>query len=75
MYVKSHEIKQCNFEKNGKSAHMDFYGEEPGYTKELRLFGEIGTKLTKLYGLPDKLSKKVTHFLFVGFAEDYPQDI
>jgi hypothetical protein len=37
---------------------MDFYGEEPGYTKELRLFGEIGTKLTKLYGLPDKLSKK-----------------
>jgi hypothetical protein len=53
---------------------MDFYGEEPGCTKELRIFGEIGTKLTKLYGIPDKLSNKGSHCLFVGFTEEHPQD-
>jgi hypothetical protein len=52
---------------------MDFFGEDTGYTKELRLFREIGTKLTKLYGLPDKLSGKVTHCLFVELAKDHPQ--
>jgi hypothetical protein len=60
--------------KNGKSALFEYYGEEPGYTNELRLFGEIGTKLSKLYGLPDKLSNKGSHCMFVGFAEDHPRD-
>jgi hypothetical protein len=60
--------------KNGKSAYFDYYEEEPGYTNELRLFGEIGTRLSKLYGLPDKLSNKGSHCMFVGFSEDHPQD-
>jgi hypothetical protein len=34
---------------------MDFYGDNPAYTKELRLFGEIGTKINKLYGVAGKL--------------------
>jgi hypothetical protein len=38
--------------KSGKSAYFEFHGEEPGYTNEFRLFGESGTKLKKLYGLP-----------------------
>jgi hypothetical protein len=60
--------------KNGKSAFFEYYGEEPGYTNKLRLFGELGTKLLKLYGSPDKLSKKDSHCMFVGFAEGHPQD-
>jgi hypothetical protein len=60
--------------KNGKSAYFEYYGEEPGYSNKLRLFGEIGTKLSKLYGLPDKLSNKGSHCMLVGFTEDHPQD-
>jgi hypothetical protein len=60
--------------KNGMSAYFEHYGEEPGYTNELRLFGEIATKLSKLYGLPDKLSNKSSHCLFVGFIENQPHD-
>jgi hypothetical protein len=57
--------------KNGKSAYFEYYGEEPGYNNELRLFGEIRTKLTKIYGLPDRLSNKGSHSLFVGFTDDH----
>jgi hypothetical protein len=55
--------------KNGKSAYFDFHGEEPGYTNKLRLFGEIGIKPTKLYGLPDKLCdlQKITHMTLTGY--------
>jgi hypothetical protein len=52
--------------KNRKSAHLDFYGEDPGYTKEIRNFGEIGTKLTKLNEPPDKQSNKGTHCFSCG---------
>jgi hypothetical protein len=60
--------------KDGKSPHEAFHGKEAGYSRNLRIFGEVGIKLTKLYGLPDKLSNKGNHCLFLGYAEDHPKD-
>jgi hypothetical protein len=41
----------------------------------LRIFGEVGIKLSKLYGFPEKLSNKGNHCLFLGDADDNPKDI
>jgi hypothetical protein len=43
-------------------------------TQNLRLFGEVGVKLSKLYGLPEKLSNKGNYCIMVGYPDDHPSD-
>jgi hypothetical protein len=60
--------------KDGKSAHMSFYGYESKIAQNLKIFGENGVKLSKLYGLPEKLANKGNFCLMVGYPEDHPSD-
>jgi hypothetical protein len=60
--------------KDGKSPHESFCGKEAAYSQNLRIFGEVGIKLSKLYGLPEKLLNKGNHCLFLEYAEDHPND-
>ena len=64
--------------KKGKSPHEELYGYEAKFVKNLRIFGEIGVKLSKLYGLPEKLPTKaiiassldmkvIIHMILSGF--------
>jgi hypothetical protein len=40
----------------------------------LKVFGEVGVKLSKLYGLPKKLSNKGNLCIMLGYPEDHPYD-
>jgi hypothetical protein len=60
--------------KDGKSSCMSFYGSESKIAQNLKIFGEIGVKLSKLYGLPEKLANKGNFCLMVGYPEDHPPD-
>jgi hypothetical protein len=75
---KATKLSNIISKKNGKSPYFYFYGEETGYTNELSIFGDIGTKLTKLYGFPDNSPtkehiaylwdlQKSTHMTFTGY--------
>ena len=40
----------------------------------MRLFGEVGIKQSKVYGLPEKQSIKGYHYIFLRYANDHPPD-
>ena len=60
--------------KKGRSPHEEFYGYEAKFSKNLRIFGEIGVKLSKLYGLPEKIANKGNYCLFLGYESNHPHD-
>jgi hypothetical protein len=60
--------------KDGKSAFQKYYGNESKITHNLKVFGEVGIKLSKIYGLPEKLSDKKNLCIMLGCPEDHPSD-
>jgi hypothetical protein len=53
--------------KNEQSPYIEYHRKELDYSHNLRLFGEDGVKLMKLYDLPDILSNIGTRCLLLGF--------
>jgi hypothetical protein len=60
--------------KKGKSPFEKFYGYAAKFAKNLRIFGEVGINLSKLYGLPKKIANKGNHCLFLGYERNHPHD-
>jgi hypothetical protein len=60
--------------KDGKSPFERFYGYENKMIHNLKVFGGVGVKLSKLYGLPEKSSNKGNLCIMLGYPEDHPSD-
>jgi hypothetical protein len=64
--------KLCNVisGNDGLSPCEKFYGKAASYWRILRVFREVGIKVSRLYGLPKKLINKGNHCLSLGYADD-----
>jgi hypothetical protein len=51
-----------------------FYGRKPKVGKNLRIFGEIGIKITRAQVHHEKLNNKGNECIFVGYEDNHPQD-
>jgi hypothetical protein len=59
--------------KDWKSAFEKYHGYESKITYNLKVFEEDGIKLSKLYGLPEKLSNKGNLCIMLGYPKIIPQ--
>jgi hypothetical protein len=51
-----------------------FYGRKPKVGRNLRIFGEIGIKITRAQVHHEKLNNKGNECIFVGYEDNHPQD-
>ena len=51
-----------------------FYGKRPKIGKDLRIFGEIGIKISRAQVHHEKLNNKGNECIFVGYEDNHPQD-
>jgi hypothetical protein len=51
-----------------------FHGKKPKFGRNLRIFGEIGIKITRAQVHHEKLNNKVNECIFVGYEDTHPQD-
>ena len=68
--------KLCNIlsRKERKSPNEMFYGKEAIYAKDLRIFGEIGIKISRTVGIPEKILNKGNECIFLGYEANHPKD-
>jgi hypothetical protein len=70
----ANKLSNIMYRKDGLSPYQRFYGKEAKLSNNLKIFGVIGIKKSKLYGLPEKLANKRNYCLFLGYPEDHPAD-